>query len=288
MNKYLLSLSLFSFFVISHSFSQGIEFKKGDTIHKEVILIFNDYAISNQEYITFEINKDFDFKNLTLLFNDVKTIDKIFKIPAKKNKEIVSFKFFLNNGAGKGNYKFSIDSIKPSSGFKNQSIKYVSGIKIFTDTDYIYPKTFSDILLYYLKIVGGVLLVIFIIYFILSRDNMPLGNKTFIKGMITYPDGQLATVRLEGQNRYQYNISNALSIDPGIILEPYDKYYNKKKRRFARLKNTSDAEIIIICDGIEESIGGAQELYNMDEVKIKTKDNRLFIINYTNRNNIRI
>ena len=77
---------------------------------------------------------------------------------------------------------------------------------------------------------------------------------TFIKsGIISYPDGQL-TLRLEDVNRYGLDISKTLDIDSGINLVPQDRYYNKKKRRFARLKNSSSAEISIIYDEFEDIV----------------------------------
>lgn len=286
MKKYLY-LNLVLLFVFTSSYSQTRIIQKGDTIHKEILFTFNQDAIDSEEFLTIEINKDFDFDNLTLLFNDKPSEDKTFKVDAKENKQLVSFKYFLKADAKKGNYKFNVGGITPSSGFNVDDIKYVPQFG-FKDTEVSFPKSTKDKVLCFLSIVGIILLIIFITYLILKRDNMPLGRRTFLTGMITYTDGQLPSVRLEGENRYRYDISNALGIDQGIILEPYERYYNRKKRRFARLKNTSDAEISILYDDIEEMIGGAQELYHRDEIKIKTLDNKMFIIGYMNKKNMRI
>lgn len=283
----LLFLILFSF-----SCSEVKVIDKEHAIEKEINLTFNESAILSQEYITFEINDDFDFDNLKLFVNDKETTEKTFKVEATQQNVKVKFKFLLKDKAKTGNYNFSVKVKDQSEGFiseeKNKSITFDKGKEGFDVTKYKNPKTFLEKVLIYLAIAAAILIIIYAIYFILSRDNMPLGKKTFLDGIITYPDGQLPIARLEGQNRYNYDISNALGIDPGIILEPYDRFYNKRKRRFARLKNTSNAEIIIHYDDVKEGMGITQDLFNQDEIRIKTVDNKLFIINYSNNKNVRI
>ena len=283
----LLFLVLFSF-----SCSEVKEIEKEQAIEKEINLTFNESAILSHEFITFEINDDFDFDNLTLFVNNKETTEKTFKVEATQQNVKVKLRFLLKDKAKTGNYNFSVKVKDQSDGFiseeRNKSITFKNEKEGFEFTKYSNPKSFTEKLLIYLAIALAILIIIYAIYFILSRDNMPLGKKTFLDGIVTYPDGQLPIARLEVQNRYRYDISHALSIEPGIILDPYDKFYNKKKRRFARLKNTSNAEIIIHYDGIKETIGVTQDLYNNDEVIIKTLDNKLFIINYSNRKNIRI
>lgn len=129
--------------------------------------------------------------------------------------------------------------------------------------------------------IGSVLLFVALMWFILTRPNMPMGPKTFQKGMLSFLDGNASSVNLE--NLQKYDISKTLGIEDGLILEPFDKLYQRKKVRFARLKNnTSNLDVKILYDGVEETIGVNQELYNMDEIKIKTQDNKIYSLSYTN------
>jgi hypothetical protein len=137
---------------------------------------------------------------------------------------------------------------------------------------------------------GSIIVLIGILYFILSRNNMPFGPKTFKNGMITFPnaDASVSLVRLD--NLKKYDLSAAYSdLTPGeLILEPYDKLHNRKKMRFARLSNKSQSvDIKLVYDGKEEFAGAAQELYNNDEIII-TNGEKKYTIRYTNNNINRI
>ena len=137
---------------------------------------------------------------------------------------------------------------------------------------------------------GSFIVLIGILYFILSRNNMPFGPKTFKNGMITFPnaDASVSLVRLD--NLKKYDLSAAYSdLTPGeLILEPYDKLHNRKKMRFARLSNKSQSvDIKLVYDGKEEFAGAAQELYNNDEIII-TNGEKKYTIRYTNNNINRI
>jgi hypothetical protein len=138
-------------------------------------------------------------------------------------------------------------------------------------------------------IIGAVLFVALIIYYILTRDNMPLGHKTFKTGIITFPDGDATVSLVRLEKLRNYNLSKALSglKDDDLILEPYDKIHNRKKKRFARLKNKSDLNIKLVYDGNEEMIGAAQELYHQDEIKIVFNDNKTSSVMYSNNKIIR-
>jgi hypothetical protein len=131
---------------------------------------------------------------------------------------------------------------------------------------------------------GSIIVLIGIIYFILSRNNMPFGPKTFKNGMITFPnaDASVSLVRLD--NLKKYDLSAAYSdLTPGeLILEPYDKLHNRKKMRFARLSNKSQSvDIKLVYDGKEEFASAAQELYNSDEIIITNADQK-HTIQYSN------
>ena len=138
--------------------------------------------------------------------------------------------------------------------------------------------------------IGSIIVLIGILYFIFSRNNMPFGPKTFKNGMITFPnaDASVSLVRLD--NLKKYDLFAAYSdLTPGeLILEPYDKLHNRKKMRFARLSNKSQSvDIKLVYDSKEEFAGAAQELYNNDEIII-TNGEKKYTIRYTNNNINRI
>ena len=143
---------------------------------------------------------------------------------------------------------------------------------------------YNDPIPLWIKLVVGIGLLIFLIsllWFILTRPNMLFGKKTFKKGMLSFLDGDTTTVNLE--NLKVYDISKKLGIEDGLTLEPVDKLYQRKKHRFARLKNTSaNVEFKIKYDNVEETIGVNQELYNMDEIKIITQDKKTYLLSYSN------
>ena len=135
----------------------------------------------------------------------------------------------------------------------------------------------------WLKLAIGLVLIIIVAFGTfkyLKRMNGPMGPKSFKNGMISFLDGNTASVRLEDLTTY--NISKALGIEEGIVLEPYDKPSPNGKKRFARLKNTSSATVKILYDGIEETIGISQDLYNSDVIQITNSENKTFTINYSN------
>jgi len=137
---------------------------------------------------------------------------------------------------------------------------------------------------------GSFIVFIGILYFILSRNNMPLGAKTFKNGMLTFPDNDanFTVVRLGDLKKYDLYDAYSDLIPGELILEPYDKLHNRKKLRFARLSNKSQTvDIKLFYDGKEEFAGAAQELYNNDEIII-TNGEQKHTIRYTNNNINRI
>lgn len=139
--------------------------------------------------------------------------------------------------------------------------------------------------LFWTILILSVFIVIGTFVFILTRDNMPFGNKTFKYGTIGFPNGEIPSAKLE--KFAIYDISKAFGIDAGVTLEPYDKKENYKHKRMARIRNKSNLVVTILYDGIEQIIGVTEDLYNMDEVKIITTDNKICHISYTNNKNIR-
>ena len=139
--------------------------------------------------------------------------------------------------------------------------------------------------LFWTILILSVFIVIGTFVFILTRDNMPFGNKTFKYGTIGFPNGEIPSAKLE--KLAIYDISKAFGIDAGVTLEPYDKKENNKHKRMARIRNKSNLVVTILYDGTEQIIGVTEDLYNMDEVKIITTDNKICHISYTNNKNIR-
>lgn len=139
--------------------------------------------------------------------------------------------------------------------------------------------------LFWTILILSVLIVIGTVVFVLTRDNMPFGNKTFKAGTIGFPNGELTSVKLE--KLPVYDISKAFGIEAGISLEPYDKKVNGKERRIARIRNKSNLAVTILFDGTEQIIGVTEDIYNMDELKITTTDNKICHFSYTNNKNVR-
>jgi len=143
---------------------------------------------------------------------------------------------------------------------------------------------YKDPIPLWLKLVVGIgliLVLISLLWFILTRPNMLFGPKTFKKGMLSFLDGDTTTINLEKLK--VYDISKKLGIEEGLTLEPVDKLYQRKKQRFARLKNNSaNLEIKLKYDNVEETIGVNQELYNLDEIKIITQDKKTYLLSYSN------
>lgn len=273
-------------FLLLVSCGQSEEITMEKSIKKEIKLEFNQSAVITEESVIFEINDNFDFGNLILLVNGKEITENTFTVVATEQVEKVSLEVKLKPEAPSGSYDFSVNAIDQSSSL-DEAITFKGGEEGFQITSFEKPKSNSEILIFYVIVAAVILAIIGLIAFILKRDNMPFGKKTFQKGSLSFPNGESPSIRLEGQHRYQVDLSKILGFDSGMIIEPVDKYQNKKKKRFARFKNTTDTENILIYDGEEESIGGTEDLYHMDEVKIKTKDNRDILITYMNNKNVR-
>ena len=269
------------------SCSQKEKIAADNSIEKKIKLEFNESAILTGESVIFEVNENFDFRNLALWINDKEITSNTFTVVANEPTQIIPIEVRLNENAPSGDYDFSVN-VKGQSSALDQAIFFKGDQEGFMVTTFENPRSTSETIIFYLLVAAGILSVIFVIFFILKRDNMPLGKKTFQRGSLSFPNGESPSIRLEGQHRYQVDLSKVLGIDSGMVLEPVEKYQNKKKKRFARLKNSTDAENTIIYDGMQESLGGTEDLYHMDEVKIKTNDNRIILFQYMNNKNIRL
>ena len=134
-------------------------------------------------------------------------------------------------------------------------------------------------------LLGSIILVVSAVIFIVTRDNMPFGKKTFTYGTIGFPNGESSTVYLEKLG--SFDISKVLNLELGLILEPYDKLnVPGGKKRMARLRNNSNMEVKIVVDNTEQMIGVTEDLYNMDEIKI-IFDGKVYLLNYINNKIVR-
>jgi hypothetical protein len=138
--------------------------------------------------------------------------------------------------------------------------------------------------LFWTILASSILLIVATVIFILTRDNMPFGKKTFTCGTLGFPNGDFASVNLE--RLALFDISKQFGIDPGLILEPYDKKTIGSAKRMARLKNTSNLDVKIVIDNLEQVVGATEDLYNMDEVKIYLPGS-VYMFNYINSKTIR-
>ena len=138
--------------------------------------------------------------------------------------------------------------------------------------------------LFWSVILLSITIVAFIIFFILTRNNMPFGKKTFTYGTIGFPNLESPTVYLDKLG--SFDISKVLNLEPGLILEPYDKLIPGGKKRMARLRNSSNMEVKIVVDNTEQMIGVMEDLYNMDEVKI-IFGGQVYLLNYINNKIVR-
>jgi len=158
-----------------------VQLKKGDTIHKKIILFFNNEALENHEYLRFRID-DFDWDNLTLLKNGIETTDEYFIVNANSNKEVISFDFFQKDNATSGVYRFNImldDQSNHLSGEGNIEYKNPKS-KGFRMTTYVIPKTLMELIMSY-SIIGVIFLLFLglIIFILLKQKEFKYGILTF-------------------------------------------------------------------------------------------------------------
>ena len=191
MKKYIYIILLTFFVITLPSYGQGIVLQKGNTIHKEIKLTFNDEAIKGNEYLVFEINDDFDFNNIVLLINGQETKEKAFKIYATNENVTVSIDFYLKENATSGRYSFSANLKETSTKLKS-NIEYKGGQE-FKPVVYVLPKPqWINILLY-----GLIGLVLLSILFFLYKKSI-----TFSRGTIHITEPKSQNFKLKGLTKF--------------------------------------------------------------------------------------
>lgn len=275
------------------------EVRPGQTIEKTLSLNFNTEAVEDSSsYVEFIFLSESGERPLDIEYtiDSVVTRSNSFQFFAKdfvKKKEVkIGIRFPLGSPEKEYSGRLVIngasDALSKGISYSDNKLPIQIGEcvgswkAVYTDPMPIWMK---------LSIIAAIILIIvFSAYYILTRNNMPFGHKTFCAGMITFLDGEskVSFVRLD--NLIKYDLSSALTWlnEKDLILEPYDKIHNRKKKRFAILKNNSDLNVqVIYDDGCEEMIGAVQELYHQDEIKILSKDNQTSLIRYSNSKIIR-
>ena len=270
------------------------EVNPNKSIEKTMSVGFNPAAKSDPNaFLEFEfVNKDGQPHNdISFEIRNRKTAGNKFKIkPADVDPNgKVKIEIHFSENAKEKDYNGYLMLINSSDDLK-QNITYgdtTNLINLHEKVSYFHAKYVIPMAkwIFWTILILSLLIVIGTTAFILTRNNMPFGNKTFKYGTIGYPNGELLSVKLE--KLPIYDISKSFGIDAGITLEPYDKKVNGKERRMARIRNKSNLVVTILYDGTEQIIGVTEDLYNMDEVKITTTDNKICQISYTNNKNVR-
>ena len=274
------------------------EVRPSQIIEKTLTLKFNSEAVSDPDaYVEFVYltdkgdkpqNIEFTIDGAVIKSNSLKFFAKDFAI-----KQDVKIGIRFPKGSPEKEYSGNLVINDASDGLSQGITHNIENLPIHVGQSAgVWDVVCNDPIPLWIKvsiIIAALLFVAIIFYYILTRDNMPLGHKTFKAGMITFPDGDanVSLVRLEKLRNY--NLSKALSglEDDDLILEPYDKIHNRKKKRFARLKNKSDLNIKLVYDDNEEMIGAVQELFHQDEIKIVFNDNKISSVIYSNNKIIR-
>lgn len=191
MKKYIYIIQFAFFGITLPSYAQDIVLQKGDTIHKEIKLSFNEEAIKSNEYLIFEINDDFDFNNIVLLINGRETKEKTFKIYATNKNVTVPIDFYLKENANSGKYAFSA-KLKETSTKLKSNIEYKGGQE-FKPFVYILPKPqWVNILIY-----GFIGLVLLLIFFLLYKKSI-----TFSRGTILITEPKSRNFKLKGLTKF--------------------------------------------------------------------------------------
>ena len=298
--KYLLVVSAILFCGQVYS---GDEMIPGEKLQKMISLEFNEHAYKTErnEYLDFSIqydtsnfiaqcSPDFSIQNNTLRVYAVEYLEKV----VNQAKEGIVVTFVPKEGALEQSYDFKIVLLEQSisNGLKS-NYGYVdpeNTIVEYTDINYFVPMPLWQKIAIY---GGSILIIVILLWFILTRDNMPFGKKTFkTGGTVTVYDvnNQRRTFTLsKSQHKYGIKILSTdreCSVDGlTISVKPIDRpNHNSKKIRSAVL-NVRGALQGIVTNTKDPSVeipfaGG--KLYNKDKVIFTTLSKKEVIIKYDN------
>lgn len=265
-----------------------------DTLTQNFFIECNESAINSEEYIDFQLqNVDgntLDKKDFDILLNSRSVNVDFFRInlntlQAKpvKNKLSISI---IPKGSSSKEYdgKFVIvDKSNNLEGlilikdevFNNDNFKVEYTIKLDV------PWNWLDWLLLVLSIVIPIILLVFI----LTRNNMPFGDKTFKGGtIIPNEGGNVGKVVLKDLKTY--NLSKVFGEEANIEIVPSDSKYKKKMYRFAKLKSSSMITLKVNHKNGEESINSGYKLFHFDDITIELNGKK-YKFKYLNSKNKR-
>lgn len=177
-------------------FSQKISLDRGESLHKEINLVFNDIAVKGNEYVVFELNDDFDFDNLIFKVNGEILEDNTFKVYAKEINVKVALDVITKDDAKGGSSNFQI-KVKETSNKLQDGVEYKGNDELYVEGISI-PKTkkerITNYIIYLLIIL--VVLIITVIFYKRSRK--------FTMGHISYQEPYKDEISLRGRSKYVY------------------------------------------------------------------------------------
>jgi len=265
----------------------------GELIEQSIELRFNEKAIERNDTVVFRLK--YDSSNFTVSTSPLFPVKyDLLLVPADlydrtvldSNGIIVKFTpnvavdAFLNA-------RIKIEVLPPACS-KNISnnIDYEGDIFAeFSNIEYYTPMSvWIKILIW----IVAILIVVFLLWFILSRDNMPLGKKTFQRGKINFLDNDapVSSIKLDSLKGLSFDKYYPQLSDTNLI--PYDKRKRNKKKRIAKLICKDNSLKISIVNGtFTKSFLGSGELYHMDRIEITMQDQKTIRLEYTNSKNPR-
>lgn len=204
MRKYLFIMLL----VLQTSlFAQSIHLERDATLHKEIKLIFNDVAVQNNEYLIFEINRDFDFGNLVLKINGRPIEENIYKVYAKSHNVNVSIDVTSKEDAEGGDYNFFVKLKEASNNLKEGGVEYKGEEKIYVEKIIVPQTTQEQIKTCIVYGVIALLLLLIAIFFYKKSRKFTLGYISFL-----YPHND--EVALRGKSKYTFD-----TVEKEIVFE---------------------------------------------------------------------
>jgi len=264
-NTYLLILVSLLYSSFSFSQEETIDLKRGDTIHKKIILQFNETAIGGQESLTFKINDDFDFDNLTLLINDKETKGKTFEIRATQRKDTlinIPISIVPKKNASSGDYYFSLKIVGSSNALKgNIEYKKRKEFKRFT---YSISKSTGEIVLTVILVLLVLILGTWIFLILLRK------SRKFKKGSIHIIEPSSQNYNLRG--KIEFNSSKE-----GCFTETGIYFIIKKgKHGTIRIRKLSENTTLYINDKLKTK----SELIGKNHVVKLKKDDIVIIFKF--------
>lgn len=296
-------VAVFIFALSSFVLQAKNELNPGETISKMICLEFNDYALKKErnEYVEFAVQYDtahfeafckpeFKIVNNRLRVYAIEYQEKV----KNQGKEGIVISFIPKNMAQEAYYDFKIIVLEMASSSNIQDqISYVNPDEFEIEYKQVHYFVPTPTWLLFLIYGGGSALIIFLLWFVFTRDDMPFGKKTFKK------KGNLSIRDIEGYD-HTFNLSSR-KYKYGLRIEKQNTKYLldglsllltpvKPNRRVSK----SDRVAQISIDGyITASISNKDKeslnpifvpgmLYHNDEIILKTANNQSVHIKYLN------